>query len=78
MENMNEANEGEDNSKSGNSNHEKGERQRSHELSMDVEEQESPGRLLADEGESLTKRELFRIIADQDRAIAALRRELEG
>ncbi|CAL1371325.1 unnamed protein product [Linum trigynum] len=78
MENVNDVNGGEDNSRSGNSNQEEGERQRSHEVSMDVEEQESPGRLSVDEGDSLTKRELFRIIADQDRAIAALRRELEG
>ncbi|CAL1410753.1 unnamed protein product [Linum trigynum] len=78
MENMNEGNEGEDNARSESSNHEEGERLSNQEQSMDVEVEGSPGRPSVDEGESLTKRELFRIIADQDRAIAALRRPLEG
>ncbi|CAL1370513.1 unnamed protein product [Linum trigynum] len=78
MENMNEGNGGEDSSRSESSNPGEGERQSSQELSMDVEGEGSHGHPSAGEEESLSQRELFRIIAHQDRAIAALRRELEG
>ncbi|CAL1353738.1 unnamed protein product [Linum trigynum] len=78
MENFDEENGGGDVARSEGSNLGDGERQSSPETPMDVEGEASHERLSPREDESLTKRELFRIIADQDRAIAALRREIEG
>ncbi|CAL1384138.1 unnamed protein product [Linum trigynum] len=78
MENLDEGIGEEDVTRSENSHMGDGGRQPSPETLMDVEEEASHVRLSPGEDESLTRRELFRIIADQDRAIAALRREIEG
>ncbi|CAL1360028.1 unnamed protein product [Linum trigynum] len=77
MEGMNEGDTGEHGSRSGSSNQAESEHQLGQELSMEIEGEGSQG-LPAMESESLSKRELFRVIADQDKAIAWLRRELEG
>ncbi|CAL1396791.1 unnamed protein product [Linum trigynum] len=76
MEDLNEGNAGADDVGTEDSSHEGSEQRSSPVVSMKVEEEsrERPSM----ESDSLSKRELFKIIADQDRAIAMLRRELEG
>ncbi|CAL1413156.1 unnamed protein product [Linum trigynum] len=76
MEDLNEGNASADDARTEDSSHEGSGQRSSPVVSMEVEEEsrERP----SVESDSLSKRELFKIIADQDKAIAMLRRELEG
>ncbi|CAL1367153.1 unnamed protein product [Linum trigynum] len=76
MEDLNEGNAGADDVRTEDSSHEGSGQRSSPVVSMEVEEEsrERP----SVESDSLSKRELFKIIADQDKAIAMLRKELEG
>ncbi|CAL1376788.1 unnamed protein product [Linum trigynum] len=77
MEDLNEGNVGADDSRVEDSSQEESGQQSSPMVSMEVEEEGSRERP-STESDSLSKRELVKIIADQDKAIAMLRRELEG
>ncbi|CAL1359752.1 unnamed protein product [Linum trigynum] len=77
MEDLNEGNRGADGSRTEGSSQEESEQRSSLVVSMEVEE-EGSHELPSIESDSFLKSELFRIIANQDKAIAILRRELEG
>ncbi|CAL1372033.1 unnamed protein product [Linum trigynum] len=76
MEDLNEGNVGVDDERTEDSGHEGSGQRSSPVVSMEVEEEsrERP----SFESDSLSKRELFKIIEDQDKAIAMLQRELDG
>ncbi|CAL1379053.1 unnamed protein product [Linum trigynum] len=77
MEDLNEGNAGADGSRTEDSSQEESGQQSSPVVSMEVEEEDSRERQSV-ESDALSKRGLLKIIADQDKAIAMLRRELEG